>query len=116
MTELVVCLGNEKTETYVRKLIEAEKWEKVVLVAGEKQEKFAPSANVKIIVADPKLKFKELVQELAKSLSKEAKGMEVAVNTVAAEGKIGMAVIAALISSGKGIRLVAWSKEGLVVF
>ena len=116
MTELVVCLGSAEADSYVRKLIEIEDWEKVILVAGEKQEKFMPSAKFKIIVVEPRMKFKELVQELAKSFSKEAKGMEVAVNTVAAEGKVGMAVIAALISSGKGIRLVAWSKEGLVVF
>ncbi len=116
MTELVVCLGDESTENYVRKLIDVEQWEKVVIVADEGAKAFTAPKVAKLIVINRKNVLKETVRELERAFSKEVKGIEVAVNIAASDGKTGMAVIAALLGLGKALRLVAWSREGLVIF
>jgi len=116
MTELIVCLGDDATDSYVRKLVESEDWDKILLITTDKQKTFKSSKAMKLVTLDANHKLKEMVQDLSKTFSKDTKSIEVAVNIVAAKGKLGMAVIAALLSSGKGIRLVAWGKDGLIVF
>jgi len=116
MTELIVCLGDESSDAYVKKLIDLEDWENIILVSDDKKKTFKSAKKVSLVYVDSSKKLKEIVNELVQAFAKETKGIEVAVNIVAAKGKIGMAVVSALVSSGKGIRLVAWSQEGLVVF
>ena len=116
MTELIICLGDEKSDGYIEKLIQAEEWESVILVFDDKSRAFSSAKNVKMVYVDSEKKLVEMVKILSMEFSRQTKGIEVAVNIVAGKGKTSMAVIAALISAGKGIRLVAWSKEGLVVF
>lgn len=114
MTSLVVCLGTGKgTLTYVRKLIDTEPWDKVFVVTDETGLSFSAEKKLNFIVVKEEQFIWQTVEGIQKQIDNKVRDTEVALNFVSGSGKIHMAVVAALLKSGLGIRLVVLTPEGL---
>lgn len=115
MTELVAILSTGKgTWGHVNRLIEDEKWEKVYLLTNEYgKENFQAKENTELILISMAKGTTELRDEMYEALSKKIKGSEVAVNFVSGSGKEHMALMAALLKLGIGIRFIALTKDGV---
>ena len=107
MTSLVACLGSGKgTWTEVKMLISSESWEKVFLVTNSfGKEKF--QADAEFIVVDDLQPAQAITAVIISQLKGKIRDTEVAVNISSGSGNLHMAVIAALLKLGFGIRLVA---------
>ncbi len=116
MTCLVACLGAGKgTWTYVNKLMESESWDNVFLITNEfGKENFKPRASVTLVVVDDSMPLKSLVEDIVSKLRNNISGTEVALNIASGTGKEHMAILSALLKLGLGIRLVAFTEEGVV--
>ncbi len=107
MTSLVVCLGAGKgTWIPVLKLLDASKWDDIFLVMPKFfADKYQPSAsNIHKIIVDEQKTVEALVGDIAVHFGKLFG--DVAVNLYSGEGIEHMAVLAALMKAGCGIRLV----------
>ena len=115
MTCLVAIIGSGKgTWNQLLKLINAEEWEKVILVGKpfftERFERFKTTLkdkNLELIKIDFENKnYDEIVRELTNQLSKLITGTEVALNLTSGTGKEHMSIISAILKTGLGIRFV----------
>lgn len=113
MVSLVACIGEgQGTLAHVLKLMN-EPWDHVYLVMSQNFiDKFKPEKNASIIPIDTGKTVPELVQQLAREFDGKFFG-DACVNLISGTGKEHMAIIAALLKSGAGIRLVTLTKEGM---
>ena len=113
MASLVASLGPGKgTWTEVRNLMAQESWEKVYLVTNDfGRQNF--QADAEFIVVDDRLPAKELVPEIVMRLKGRIRGADAALSIVSGSGNVHMAILAALLKLGMGIRLVGLA-EGRV--
>lgn len=116
MTDLVACLGAGKgTWAYLLKLIESESWENVFLITNTfGAERFSAGRQVEFIIVDENKTLPEISESVKKQLEGKIKSFEVAVNFVSGEGKEHMAMMAALVKLGLGMRFVALTPAGVV--
>jgi len=116
MTDLVACLGAGKgTWAYLLNLIESESWENVFLITNPfGAERFSAKRPVEFIIVDENKTLPEISENIKKQLEGKIKSFEVAVNFVSGEGKEHMALVAALIKLGIGIRFIALTPGGIV--
>ncbi len=114
MTDLVVCLGEEKGgRAYVSKLIESEGWEKIFIVSTVAAKGgFAAKKPAEFFLVDESKTIPEMASELFGKMHGKF-GLDVALNMASGTGKQHMAVVAALVKSGVGIRLAALTSEGV---
>jgi len=112
--ELVAFLGKDKESWgQVSALMKREKWDKVVIVQNKEAEKspFDVEDIIKINTEQPIVLLKnEMMQKLKEKLSGD---FEVALSIASGNGKEHMAIISALLSIPVGIRLVAYTKDGI---
>ena len=115
MTELVACLSTGKgTWGHVSRLIQDGKWEKIFLITNEYgKENFQKDNKTEFIVINMVQGLKELCQEIQANLKDKLKGPEIALNIVSGTGKEHLALLAAILKLGLGIRLVALTKNGV---
>lgn len=115
MPELIACLSTGKgTWGHVNRLIQEDKWDKVILVTNEYgKENFSKSEKTEFIVINPNLGIKELREDIFSKLKEKVKDAEVGVNFISGSGKEHMALMSALLKLGIGIRLVALTKDGI---
>lgn len=115
MTELVACLSTGKgTWGHVSRLIQEVKWDKVFLLTNEYgKENFTKDDKTEFIVINADQGLRELRDEIQTKLKGLIKGPEVAVNFISGIGKEHMALMAALLKLGVGMRFVALTKEGV---
>lgn len=115
MTELVACLSTGKgTWGHVSRLIQEVKWDKVFLLTNEYgKENFTKDDKTEFIVINADQGLRELRDEIQTKLKDLIKGTEVAVNFISGIGKEHMALMAALLKLGVGMRFVALTKEGV---
>lgn len=109
MTDLVACLSTGKgTWGQLMKVVESPSWENVFLVAPTffAQKFQSMRKNVQVIPIDDNKELPELIKDIQAGLSGKLFG-DVAVNFSSGSGKEHMAVLAALLKCGCGIRLVA---------
>jgi hypothetical protein len=109
MTTLVACLSTGKGSwAQVLKIINSQEWENIFLVTNAfGKEKFACSKKVELIVVDAdRQPLSAMIQDIKSALSGKINDLEVALNISSGTGKEHMAVIAALIKSGLGFRLI----------
>lgn len=113
MTDLIAVLSTGKgTWAQVSALINAEQWENVHLITNEfGKDRFSCERPVNMIVIDENLDMDAMKECIIKELKGKLK-MEVALNLASGTGKEHMALLAALISLGVGLRLVT-EKDGL---
>jgi len=111
MTELVVCLGTGKgTWTHVAKVISEQDWEKIFLITNEfGMGKFNVQKPHEFLIVDLNMPVKNLAEDIRKKLHGKIKGTEVAINIISGSGKEHMAMLAALLKLGIGIRLITYT-------
>lgn len=107
MTSLIACLGSGKgTWTEVKKLIESESWEKVFLITNSfGKEKF--QAKAEFIIVDDLQPPQALTPIIVSQLKGKIPDTQVALNIASGSGNMHMAILAALLKLGLGIRLMS---------
>jgi hypothetical protein len=115
MTELVACLLTGKgTWAEVAKLIKIGDWEKIFLITNSfGKDTFKPNEETRILVIDDHKPLQILVKDIMDGLKDNLVGPEIAVNIISGSGKEHMALIAALLKSGFGVRLVHLTDSGV---
>jgi hypothetical protein len=116
MTTLVACLSVGKgTWQPVQDLISTGIFDKVILIASTfAKDNYPNKSGAEVIVLDPNLPLPDAVLFLERELKGKINDLEVGVNIVSGTGHEHMAVLAALLKSGVGIRLVS-SANGSIV-
>lgn len=112
MTELVATIANDKPGQ-VQALIKNSSWDKVFLIGEESLMNLDTETEIVKIPTDESIPLTELSEKIAYNLRGIASFSETAVNLICGSGKLHMATISALLKSGCGIRLVAYTKEGI---
>ena len=114
MAELIACLGSGKgTWGHVARLINEQEWDKVFVIADNFFKEKINLDNVDIIIIDSNKYLSLLVKDIKNRLKNKIKGTEVALNLFSGSGKEHMAIVAALLKLGLGIRLVALTPNGI---
>ena len=115
MMELIACLSTGKgTWGHVSRLIADGQWSKVILVTNQfGKENYTNEKPVTLIVIDDRGPLEEIRDTLIKELQGKLDGPEVAVNLASGSGKEHMALVAALLKSGLGMRFYALTKDGI---
>ena len=111
--ELVAFVGNDKESWgQISALINRGKWDNVFIVKGKDTEDFplSVSETVKVNTSQSIVLLRNEIMEKLKSKIGE---FEVALSIASGNGKEHMAVISALLSIPVGIRLVAFTKDGI---
>jgi len=114
MTDLIACLSSGKgTWGHVNRLIEDGNWEKVFLITNEfGKENFSNTKNAEMIVIDERKGLEDLRDDIYNILKEKIKN-EVAINFISGTGKEHMAMLAAILKLGVGLRFVALTKDGI---
>ncbi len=112
MTDLIVCLTDEKATAHVSSLIKSREWGSIFLIMNPGRN-FDCGKKAEMIHVDFSKPVFEVIERIKKSLDGKLSDFEVAFNMVSGSGKEHMAVLAALLKLGVGIRLVAVTKEGV---
>ena len=115
MPDLIAVLSTGKgTWGHVNRLIIDGKWDNTFLITNEfGKENFTPEKKSEFIVIDSRKGINELREDIENALKPRVKGTEVAVNFISGTGREHMALIAALLRLGVGIRMVALTKDGI---
>ena len=116
MTDIVLCLSDEKSLSHLKRLVKDAEWGKVFVITTEACRKnFGDDFEGKpqFICADFSKPVAELIKDLEKSLEGKFSDFDVALNIVSGGGKEHMAILAAVLRTGVGIRLVAVTKDGI---
>lgn len=112
--ELVAFLGTDKENWgQITALINRYEWDKIILVKNKSAEDFSASKSCEIINVSPEKPLLELKQDIMDKLKDKLGELEVALSIASGSGKEHMALISALLSIPVGIRLVAFTKEGI---
>ena len=118
MTDLVASLSSGPgTWIQVMKVIDSPSWNNVFLIAPTFfASKFQNvKKNVTVITIDDTKDISLLIDDIHAALvSKLGSDMEVGLNFASGSGKEHMAILAALLKMGKGIRFVAHTEKGIV--
>ncbi|MBI4451169.1 hypothetical protein HY642_04295 [Candidatus Woesearchaeota archaeon] len=118
MAGIVVVAGEGKgTWTEVFRLLDSEQWSNAYVVTApffeEKfKERYKGKAAVTVITLDDTKSLPVLIKELSAVFS--ALTDDIALNLISGTGKQHMAVLAALLKAGVGIRLVSIGEKGLI--
>ena len=115
MSTLIACLSSGKgTWGYVSGVIKNENWDKIFLVSNDfGKENYKPEKNVEYIIVNPLQDMKEMRDLIHEKLNGKVNDVEVALNIVSGSGKEHMAMIAAVLKLGLGIRFVTLGKAGI---
>ena len=120
MAYLVACLSSGKgTWAQVYRLIEKERWEKVILITNEfGREKFERKPGTTLVTIDSSVtaaRMKDLLVAALKPLMKDLSGFsDVAVNISSGSGKEHMAVLSSLMAIGVGFRLIDLQDDRII--
>jgi hypothetical protein len=115
MVSLVAVLSTGKgTWGHVGRLVADGTWDKIFLITNEfGRENFKNEKNAELIVVDSKKGLEELREEIKAGLKGKINDTEVAVNVISGEGKEHMALMAAILQLGMGMRFMALTKDGI---
>ncbi|MBS3134988.1 hypothetical protein J4406_01280 [Candidatus Woesearchaeota archaeon] len=115
MATLISCLSTGKgTWGHVNRLIEDGKYDHIFLITNDYgKENFNKGKNTELIALNLDQGLKELRDDIIKNLKGKIKETEVDTNFISGTGREHMALMAALLKLGIGIRLKALTKEGI---
>lgn len=113
--ELVACVGADKENWgQVVALLNRMDYAKALLIKNREAEEFPVNERCILIEVDVKRPLVELKKEILERAKKELSGdFEVALSLASGTGKEHMATIAALLSIPVGVRIIAYTKEGI---
>ncbi len=112
--ELVAFLG-EDSENWgqITGLINRGNWDKIILVKNTQTKSFPINEKTELITVESSKKLLELKKELMQKLKGKFSEFEACVSIASGTGKEHMALLSALLSLPVGIRLVAFTKNGV---
>lgn len=112
--DLIVNVSTGKgTWGHVSRLISDGEWGKIYIITNEfGKENFSNEKNGELIIVDSRKGLEELKEEIYHGLKDKVKE-EVGLNFVSGTGKEHMAMLAAVLKLGVGIRFFALTKEGV---
>ena len=112
---LVAFLGKDKENWgQLTALINRGGYEKIILVKDRTTENFPASPITKLISIDLSESITQVKEKIQDKLRNElSKEFEVALSLASGNGKEHMALVSALLSVPVGIKLVAYTKEGV---
>lgn len=115
MTCLIANISSGKgTLAHVDKVIEANEWEKIFLIATkEAKAVFKPSKKAEFIIIDENKHTADIIEDIYNKLKGKIVDTEVALNMISGNGKEHMATLSAILKLGMGVRLMALTKEGV---
>ena len=115
MATLVACFSTGKgTWGHVNRLIEDSKYDNIILITNDYgKENFNKKENTELISLNLSQGLTILRDDIMNNIKDKIKDTEVDVNFVSGTGKEHMALMAALLKLGVGIRLKALTKEGI---
>lgn len=115
MTDLFVAIGEGKgTWQHVQKVIEEMEWGQIFVITNSfGKEKFSAKKPYKLILIDENKRMTEIISDISSQIKGKVKDFEVACNFVSGNGKEHMAMVSALLKEGLGIRLVAYTIDGV---
>jgi len=116
MTDLVLCLSDEKSLSHLKRLAKEGEWERVFVITNDSCRKNLGNGfgdKPHFICVDFSKPVAELIEDIEKNIKGRFSDFEVALNIVSGSGKEHMAILAALLRTGVGIRLVAVTKDGI---
>lgn len=113
-TLIAVISSGKGTWAHVLKVIEGAEWDKIIIITNSfGDEKFSSSKEFERIT----LNFDDTISKqrdlLLKLLKPKIRSFDVGVNFVSGQGKEHMALMSALMQLGVGIRLVAYTEDGV---
>ena len=114
--EFVVFLGDDKENwgqvtALINRLLDCEK---VILVKNKSSPSFPTTEKCRTITIDSTKPLLQLKQELTEKLKQEiSREFEVVLSLASGNGKEHMALLSALLSVPVGIKLVAYTKQGI---
>ena len=113
--ELVAFLGKDKENLgQITALINKGEWEKILLLKNKDTPNIQTTKQYKTLTINNSLPLFELKEEMKEKLSSSlAKEFEVALSLASGTGKEHMALISALLSVPVGIKIVAFTKNGI---
>jgi len=115
MTDIVVCVGEGKGTWKEVFSVLSDEWDKVFIITQDFfKDKIKFEKPHELIVIDASKDVVALVADLEKAFTGKFFG-DVAVSLVSGSGKEHMAILAALMKSGAGIRLVYSTEKGAQV-
>ncbi|MFH1409283.1 MAG: hypothetical protein ABIH34_05225 [Nanoarchaeota archaeon] len=113
MTDLIACLGTGKgTWAELSSLIKAEEWDNIYLVTNEFGTKF--QAKAEFIIINENMSYVQMRDIIQSQLQPKIRSTQVALNLTSGTGKEHMAILAAVLKLGVGIRLVALAGSKLI--
>jgi hypothetical protein len=112
--ELVAFAGKDRENWgQISALVSRGEWSKVVIVKNKAVENYENPLDAKVIAINCDKPLVELKKEMMEKLKQELGELEVALSIASGNGKEHMALISALLSLPVGIRLAAFTKEGV---
>ncbi|MDO8460173.1 MAG: hypothetical protein Q7S74_03625 [Nanoarchaeota archaeon] len=113
--EIVASVGTDKENWgQILALLNRAEYEKAIIVKNRNAESFPVNDRCIVIEIDSSLSLVNLKSYLLEKLKKELSGdFEVNLSIASGTGKEHMALVSALLSVPVGIRLVAYTKEGI---
>lgn len=112
MTDLVACLTDDKGSAHVSSLIKDHEWKNIFVIVNPGRQ-LNCGKKIELIAVDFAKPVFQVIGDIKRNLDGKFSDFEVALNLVSGNGKEHMAVLAALLKLGVGIRLVAVTKEGV---
>lgn len=111
MTDLIVCMTDKVGLSHIKGLIEKNEWDNIFLITTEQMANVDIGGETNLILVDLKTSTESLTGQISRGLNGNVSGLEVALNLFSGSGKEHMAIIAAILKLGLGIRLVKQGKE-----
>jgi hypothetical protein len=115
MAYLVANLSSGKgTWAHLTKVIEDIEWQAIFLITDDLgKDGFKSDKKIEFITIDKNKHTTDMIEDIYKKLKGKIKDTEVALNMISGEGKEHMATLSALLKLGLGIRLMAYTKDGV---
>ena len=112
--EFVAFLGEDvQSWGQITGLINRGEWEKVILIKNKLAPEYESPKEAEMILLDCSKPLIELKNELVAALKPKFSGFDANLSLASGNGKEHMALISALLSIPVGIRLVAFTKNGI---
>jgi hypothetical protein len=113
--ELISFLGNDKENLgQITALVNRGEWESVILIKNKGTPNIETSKEYKSIQVDSSLPLLKLKEEIQNKLKPHlSSSFEVALSLASGTGKEHMAIISALLNIPVGIKITAFTSEGI---
>lgn len=114
--ELVACIGADKESWgQVTGLINHGEWNKIILIKSSQATEYPAPEGAHEVILDTTKPLVDLKSHLVTNLKNNLNDFEACLSIASGSGKEHMAIISALLSIPVGIRLVAFTKNGVEI-